>query len=173
VETKFTLRLDGFTVVGRADRIDEHDDGRTRVIDYKTGSVDRGGAEAAHRTGVTASTNLPADREDVDAILCEVKGKPKRWKNLQLALYAAALENTDEVGYFTLGATEADVQVAMWDGFGESDRESALECARWVAGQVKVEAFWPPAERVTYDDLKVMALGHSLGETVAWKGGAA
>jgi len=173
VETKFTLPLEGFTVVGRADRIDVHDDGRTRVIDYKTGSVDRGGVEAAHRTGVTASTRLPAHLEGVEAILCEVKGKPKRWKNLQLALYAAALEDMEEVGYFTLGATEADVQVAMWDGFGESDRESALECARWVAGQVKGGEFWPPAERVTYDDLKVMALGRSLGEAVAWKGGAA
>lgn len=173
VETKFTLALDGFTVVGRADRIDVHDDGRRRVLDYKTGSVDRGGVEAAHRTGVTARTRLPAHLEGVDAVICDVKGKSKRWKNLQLALYAEALENIDEVGYFTLGSTEADVQVAMWDSFGGPDRESALACARWVAGQVRKGVFWPPAERVTYDDAAVLALGRSLGESVEWKGGAA
>lgn len=172
VETKFELKLGGFIVAGRVDRIDVHDDGRTRVIDYKTG-VDKAGVEGAHRTGITASTRLPDHVEGVEEIVCEVKGKPKRWKNLQLALYAAALKEIDEVGYFTLGSTEADVRVTMWDGFGESDRESALACAGWVAGQVEKRAFWPPAERVTYDDLKVMALGRSLVETVAREGGAA
>ncbi len=173
VETKFELEIDGVKVVGRVDRIERHDDGRRRVLDYKTGTT-AGAVESSHRTGVIASTRFPAHLENVPQILCAGSdGKTKRWKNLQVALYSAALGDVDELGYFQLGATEGDVRLSLWDGFSIADRDSALDCARWVVGQVKSRVFWPPAEKVDFDDYALLALGRSLDETVAWKGGAA
>ena len=173
VEKKFEIEIDGLVLVGRVDRIERHDDGRRRVLDYKTGAA-AGAVEAAHRTGVTASTRLPAHLEKVPEILCTgADGKPKRWKNLQVALYSVALGDVDELGYFALGATEGDVTISRWDGFSKADRDSAEACARWVIGKVRERVFWPPAEKAEYDDYAVLSLGRSLDETVAWQGGAA
>jgi hypothetical protein len=35
-----------------------------------------------------------------------------------------------------------------------------------VVGQVKAGVFWPPAEKVTYDDYACLALGRTLEETI-------
>jgi ATP-dependent helicase/nuclease subunit B len=173
VEKKFEIEINGLTLVGRVDRIERHEDGRRRVLDYKTGAA-AGAVEAAHRTGVTASTRFPAHLENVPEILCSgADGKPKRWKNLQVALYSVALGDIDELGYFALGATEGDVKLSLWDDFSRADRDSAEACARWVIGKVRERVFWPPAEKADYDDYAVLSLGRSLDETVAWQGGAA
>lgn len=170
VEKNFSIALDGIEVRGQVDRIEEHDDGRKRILDYKT-SATAADVDKAHRVGVTASTRWPAHLDGVDAVLS--MGGKKRWKNLQVALYSAALGDVDEIGYFALGATEGDVKLSLWGGFGKEDEESALACARWVVGRVKAGAFWPPAERVMYDDYACLGLGRNLEETVRWKGGAA
>jgi len=172
VEKKFEIQIDEFIVVGRVDRIERHDDGRRRVLDYKTGNV--GPVESAHRVAITANTRLPAHLENVPAILhTTADGKTKRWKNLQLALYSAALGDIDEIGYFSLGAMEGDVKLSLWEGFSPDDRDSALECAKWVISRVKQRTFWPPAEKVDWDDYEILSLGRSLEETVAFEGGAA
>lgn len=173
VEKKFEIEIDGLVLVGRVDRIERHDDGRRRVLDYKTGAA-AGAVEAAHRTGVTANTRFPEHLENVPEVLCTgADGKPKRWKNLQVALYSVALGDVAELGYFALGATEGDVKLSLWDDFSKADRNSAEACARWVIGKVKERVFWPPAEKSEYDDYAVLSLGRSLDETVAWQGGAA
>ncbi|WP_193211035.1 PD-(D/E)XK nuclease family protein [Luteolibacter marinus] len=173
VEKKFEIEIDGVTLVGRVDRIERHDDGRRRVLDYKTTAA-AAVVESAHRTAVNAATRLPVHLENVAEVLCtSPDGKAKRWKNLQLALYSVALGDVDELGYFALGATEGDVKISLWDGFCPADRESAAGCARWVIGKVRDRVFWPPADKATYDDYEVLALGRTLGETVAWEGGAA
>jgi ATP-dependent helicase/nuclease subunit B len=173
VETKFELEIEGVTVVGRVDRIERHDDGRRRVLDYKTGTT-AGEVEKSHRVLVTPKTRFPAHLENVPQVLClGADGNERRWKNLQVALYSAALGDVDELGYFQLGATEGDVKLSLWDGFSIADRDSALACARWVVGRVKDKVFWPPAEKVDFDDYALLALGRSLEETVAWEGGAA
>ena len=169
VEKSFTLDLDGIQVRGQVDRIEEHRDGRRRILDYKT-TAEAKKVEGAHRKQVNARTNLPPHLEGVDAVLT-LNGK-KRWTNLQVALYSAALGDVDEIGYFALGATEGDVGLRLWEGYEKSDEESALRCARWVVEQVKAGVFWPPASRVEYDDLEVLALGRTLDEVVE-KGGMA
>lgn len=171
VEKKFELEIDGLTIVGRVDRIERHEDGRLRVLDYKTGNA--GNVESAHRSGVGATTKLPKHLEGVPAILSSsADGKPKRWKNLQVPLYSAALMDVDELGYFALGATEADVQLSLWEGFSRDDRESALACAKWVISKVRDRVFWPPSEKAEYDDYMALSLGRTLEEAVIWKGGA-
>jgi len=173
VEKKFEVKIDDITIVGRVDRIERHDDGRRRVLDYKTGNVS-GGVEAAHRTGVVASTRFPLHLEGVHAILStSADGKTKRWRNLQVPLYSAALANVDELGYFALGTTEADVKLSLWEDFSRADRDSAMACAQWVIGKVRNRVFWPPAEKADFDDYVTLSIGRSLQETVLWNGGAA
>ncbi len=173
VEKRFEVDIGGLTVVGRVDRIERHEDGRRRVLDYKTGNVGTG-VEGSHRSAVVASTRLPAHLDGVPDILCTAAdGKTKRWKNLQVPLYSAALADVAELGYFALGATEADVKLSLWEDFSRADRDSALACARWVAGQVLGRHFWPPAEKADFDDYAPLALGRTLAECVQWEGGAA
>jgi ATP-dependent helicase/nuclease subunit B len=171
VEEKFEVTLGNATVAGRVDRIERHEDGRWRVLDYKTGNA--GAAESAHRTAVSPQTRLPAHLENVPAVLQQTSdGKTKRWKNLQLALYSAAFPQIDEIGYFWLGEIEANVGLSLWEEFSAEDRDSALACAEWVIGQAQNQIFWPPAERVSWDDFEALSLGRDLVETVAFEGGA-
>ena len=91
IEHLFSLKMNGFKLVGRVDRVDEHDDGTLEIIDYKSGRdyvdeedvrtdiamgiyqllVKRKYPEqrvfatiAALRSGKTASWEMPADEMD-------------------------------------------------------------------------------------------------------------
>lgn len=162
VEKKFTEDVHGVTLVGKVDRIDEHADGRRRVLDYKT-YADLRDVEKDHRIGVTAATVLPEHLDGVEAVIgSNAKGKPVRWTNLQVPLYSAFLAPVDELGYFVLGATEAATGLSLWADFSDEDRDSALACAEWVVGQVKAGVFGPAAERVKYDDFELLGMGRGL-----------
>jgi hypothetical protein len=91
-----------------------------------------------------------------------------RWMNLQLPLYAMAIQQRDGTApapcYFTLGATEADVDIREWAGFTDSDLDAARSCAEWLVGQITAGVFWPPAEQVDYDDFANLAAGRPLEE---------
>jgi ATP-dependent helicase/nuclease subunit B len=102
--------------------------------------------------------------------LSEEKGKSAEflWHNLQLPLYAAALVERGEPlptpCYFTLRATEAEVAIHEWVDFETADLVAAQACADWVAGQISAGVFWPPAERVAYDDYAILAAGRGFEE---------
>ncbi len=171
VERKVELPVGEAHIVAKIDRIDRHrDTGRLRVLDYKTGKVD--GVDKAHRKKLTASSTLPAHLTlDCPAVYPgEDKGKSADflWHNLQLPLYAAALVKRGEAlpapCYFTLSKTEAEVNIHEWSGFETADLEAAQACADWVAGQIAAGVFWPPAEKVTYDDYAVLAAGRTFEE---------
>ena len=72
----------------------------------------------------------------------------------------------DEIGYFSIGRTEKDVTISTLPDFDEDTKSSARRCAEWVLAQVAAEKFWPPAERVEYDDFAGMAMDCHLGEVV-------
>jgi hypothetical protein len=164
VEKKYVIAVDGVELVGKVDRIDQHEDGRIRVLDYKTYS-ERKEVEKDHRIEIRASTILPSHLDDVDEVRCVTSnGRPARWTNLQVPLYARFIENVDELGYFILGATEVHCGLELWHDFSTADRDAAMDCARWVIGRVKAGVFGPAAERVAYDDFETLALGRPLEE---------
>lgn len=166
VEQKFEQDLQGVVLVGKVDRIDRHEDGRVRVLDYKTYASMKQ-VEREHRSEIRANTVLPAHLVGVDAVVGQnLKGKPTRWTNLQVPLYAAFIPDVRELGYFILGESEGDVGLSLWDGFRPEDRDSALRCAGWVIECVKERRFGPPADRVDYDAFEVLAMGRRLSETV-------
>jgi ATP-dependent helicase/nuclease subunit B len=171
VERKIEIPVGAANIVAKIDRVDRNDhDGRLRVLDYKTGKVD--GVEKSHRRKITANTNIPAHLGmDSPAVFDgEDKGKPAQflWENLQLPLYALALvKGGDELptpAYFTLSSTEGEVAIHEWNQFSTADLEAAQACADWVAGQIDQRVFWPPVEKVMYDDYRILTSGKSIEE---------
>ena len=92
---------------------------------------------------------------------------------MQVPFYADALGQVDEVGYFALGQDRANVKITPWEDFGEEEKVSARKCAEWIVKQVQDQIFWPPAEKVTYEDFEDLTYGRDLAEAFDWKGGAA
>ncbi len=167
IEKAFEIELEGITLTGKIDRIDQHESGAIRVLDYKTGQNAKV-VKTMHLAG-TRST-APAHLEGVEEILTP---DGERWTNVQVPLYAAALDRVDEVGYFALGETEAAVKLSLWDDFGDVEKESALKCSAWVLKQIREQVFWPPAEKEKWGKFDVLTYGRLLKDSVVEKGGVA
>ncbi|MFH1530992.1 MAG: PD-(D/E)XK nuclease family protein [Pseudomonadota bacterium] len=143
----------GMSVRGRVDRIDRHADGRIRVLDYKTGDHARTPMEV----------HLGGPREDDPPwVEAATVGRPKRWEDLQLPLYALFLEDRFgsgiEVGYFHLPRAVRDTAVVTWPGLSGDLLASALRCAEGVVEAIRRGIFWPPRS-VKYDDFEGILLG--------------
>ena len=173
VERKVEIPVGEALIVAKIDRIDRHrETGRLRVLDYKTGHVE--GVERAHRSKITASTALPAHYTLEDPVVHEGMERGKsiqlRWQNLQLPLYAAAVMGREKIlptpCYFTLGSTESEVAVHEWADFESADLDAAQACAVWVAARIAQNVFWPPAEKVRYDDYQILAAGREFAEMI-------
>lgn len=169
VEHKFELPVGEAMIVAKIDRIDRHrETGRLRVLDYKTGKMD--GVDKAHRKKLNTNSKIPRHLTlECPAVYAgEDKGKSANflWHNLQLPLYAAALvargEPMPAPCYFMLRSTEANVAIHEWSDFETADLEAAQACAEWVAGRIASGVFWPPAEKVTYDDYEILAAGRAF-----------
>lgn len=167
IEKAFEIELEGITLTGKIDRIDLHESGAIRVLDYKT-SQNAKVVKTMHLAG-TRSTP-PAHLEGVEEIITP---NGERWTNVQVPLYAAALDRVDEVGYFALGETEAAVKLSLWEDFGDVEKESALKCSAWVLKQIREQVFWPPAEKEMWGKFDVLTYGRLLEEATEWKGGVA
>jgi len=93
-----------------------------------------------------------------------------RWMNLQLPMYALALVRRNETlprpCYFRLGATEGDVGLHEWMDFSAEDLTAAQACAEWVVNNISKGVFGPAAEKVNYDDYRVLGAGRKLHEAV-------
>lgn len=175
VERKVELAFGDTVVVAKIDRIDRHrETGDYRVIDYKTGKVDRGVA-AEHRVKLTANSVMPPHLAADSAAVLEIREKEKpvrfRWTNLQLPLYALAMSRRGIPHalpcYLTLGLTEDRVRLVPWEGFADADMDSAAACAELLVSMIRGRIFGPPAERVAYDDFRDLAAGRTLAAAVA------
>jgi ATP-dependent helicase/nuclease subunit B len=170
VESKFELSLgDGLPVIsGRIDRIDQHADGRVRVLDYKTSDTMKEPAAAHIRTA------KPADAERPDWLcFTDAAGKTRAWSDLQLPLYrrAVAAEFGDAVacGYFSLPKAAGETAVVEWPDFTRELQGDAERCARGAVEAIKAGVFWPPAEIKSANDEDWAELFHQgAEESVAW-----
>lgn len=118
------LVVDGvpITLTGRIDRIDEHEDGRIAIFDYKSAEAGRS-PEQMHRT------------------LGE-------WVDLQLPLYrhlvkGLGIEGPCELGYITL-PRDLSAGGFVLAGWTEGELAAADEVAWQVVRELRAETFWPP-----------------------------
>ena len=142
--------LQGLPVRGKIDRIDRHRQSkRLRILDYKTS--DSGQAPAAVHLG-RAVDWAPA------YALVQVGNKAKRWLDLQLPLYRIllagqeALQGSFETGFFNLPKAVGGAGLELWEGFNEGLMQSAEACVQGVVADILNRRFWPPAEKLQYDD---------------------
>jgi ATP-dependent helicase/nuclease subunit B len=176
VERKFEIPSSDLIIRGKIDRIDRHrETGQIRVIDYKTGDVKKG-VEGEHRRKITAATKFPIHiPEDAPPFhtSSDAKGTAAGfiWQNLQLPLYALALSRDKQASpeipipcYIHLGKTEDHVKFTTWDSFSDGDLASAQSCADWISSEITQRKFWPPAEKVPYDDFAILSQGRPLAE---------
>jgi ATP-dependent helicase/nuclease subunit B len=138
IERELTAELpvdgEGFWIVGRIDRIDEHPEHGHRIIDYKTSDAPAD-PEQVHRRG-------PRDQ--------------RQWTDLQLPLYHRLVEGVGITGPRLLGyvrlpktADNSDFCAAPWD---DVELGEAMALATQIAGDIRAGRFWPPSEPPSYPD---------------------
>ncbi len=149
------FQIEGMTIRGRIDRIERHPQFGIRVFDFKTFSPKDRGVMQFHIESIKRNEGC----EDFPAwsLVEPLEGAPGRWVDLQLPLYRLAVEERfpDEeirAGYVTLGQTEKEVKIDIWEDLDEQYLESARNCAVGVIAAIREHRFWPPAEKVPYPD---------------------
>ena len=154
-EEAFEISLEGFTLSGRIDRIDQRGK-QLELIDYKT-SNQPNDPEKAHLTSVgkkALPVHLPEEA------LFEQDGKFYQWIDLQLPLYNFAKDPTCEkpvsLAYFNLGQTIDKSGIVRWEGFNQELNDSAKSCAASILRQIKDGKFWPPNQNYNeaYDEFR-------------------
>lgn len=152
-EFKFTHQIEGITLSGVIDRIDQRGDA-LELLDYKTADSPKTPAQA-HLA--TVARKAPPAHLPEEAFF-EHEGKIHRWTDLQLPLYLLAQSEgaatRPGIAYFNLAKTLEESELARWDDFSPAHLDSALACAEAVIRQIKAGVFWPPNPdvREDYDD---------------------
>jgi ATP-dependent helicase/nuclease subunit B len=148
-ELKLETEIGGMPIHGTIDRVDRHrDTGAVRIMDYKS----------SDKAVDPATAHLGSTRGLDDFAVVRVGKKVKRWADLQLPLYHLLLArkggygSTFELGYFNLPKAVSEAGVVPWAEFNPDLLASAEACAESVVAAIRARGFWPPAERVQYDD---------------------
>lgn len=172
------LALAGLPFRARADRLDVNTrDGTLRLWDYKTRAKVKSPEEAHFATAGVESLEDPAL-----AWKCfqDPKGKVKQWTDLQLPLYAWALQNAFpaelrerietmgvklpeqpriETAYFHLPAALMETCADPWQGLDETLIQHAHTCAVTAVTRIQEGIFWPPAEDLSGDEFEELFMG--------------
>jgi ATP-dependent helicase/nuclease subunit B len=153
-EARYEVTLNGMRLRGTVDRVDrQRDTGVLRIIDYKTSDSETSPIDA-HIAGCRDET--PAFAQ------VEIKGKAKRWIDLQLPLYHLLLQANGiidaeaELAYFNLPKAVMQTGVSPWKDWTPGLLDSAHNCAEAVVQHIRDGIFWPPASRVDYDDFELL-----------------
>jgi len=144
----------GVELRGTIDRVDRRGN-EWRVIDYKT-SDRKKKPQGAHLAKAHADT---MDRPWMLAL-----GGTKRWTDLQLPLYALAVEKAHgtrpEIGYYVLPKAVNDAGYEGWEDFSDELAQSALACARGVITSIQAGDFRARVRHSPYDDAETILLRH-------------
>ncbi len=147
--------IEGVEISGRIDMVEYHpQQEKWRIIDYKT-SARPVTPENGHLTSAPKKERA-AKPHEVGFIEAATLPDGRRWKNLQLPLYAAALQECFkqpvEVAYLNLPPATSMVRLEFWPELNEEDLPAhALKCAAAVIRCIKEAQFWPPNPRPDYE----------------------
>ncbi len=135
-EKPISIPVDGWTISGIIDRVDQDRDGRIRVLDYKTSETAKDPAKA-HLKKRQANT-----RSTPEAIF-EWLDKEHCWTNLQLPLYVLSQRefypDASEIlcGYIQLPKSLQDIRISLWDSFEPGLADEALTCSRRILDNLR------------------------------------
>ena len=173
-ERAFEGQLHGMTVRGRIDRIERNETtGALRVLDYKTSAKAKSPLQV--HTGPCRD-----DSPDYATFYATVKDKEKalRWLDLQLPLYAWALQDEEgaelQLGYFHLPNIGADTGIQLLDPYTPNMHEAAMSCAKAIVERVQAGTFWPASDALRFDEFQDILFG-SATESASqpqWEGEA-
>jgi ATP-dependent helicase/nuclease subunit B len=148
---------------GKIDRVERHETtGEFRVLDFKTSAKALDPMKAHVQTGGCGSDALDAGRPWIFAPSSKGTG---RWINLQLPLYCLALRDQLEIeqpvscGYFNLPSAVSESRVVLWQDLTEETLACSRRCAEGVVDAIRNGVFWPPAERLRYEDFDALFFG--------------
>ncbi len=156
---------------GRIDRVERHVSGTLRIVDFKSSDKPRTPQEA-HVKVITSRTKLT----EADEWKCFdlPDGKRGLWLDLQLPLYAAALQKRGQsissVAYFALPKSIQDTAILEWEGFDSALIDAAHLCATEAVQRIRSGQFWPPAERspnASFDEILLNDPLHSVQPPLA------
>lgn len=140
----------GIRIRGTIDRIDRHDDGRWRILDYKTSDQAVDSPDRSHVKRMRSTSQAP------EVAVFSYRGKEYRWTDLQLPLYAVLAADRfgqlPECGYFNLPKAVTSTGVSIWPQFDAELAREADACCRRLVENIRNGVFWPPVERVPYED---------------------
>jgi hypothetical protein len=124
------VMVDGtpFTLVGRIDRVDRHDDGRLAIWDYKTSDAGTTADKAHRKSGSWIDFQLPIYRRLLGQVL------------------PAALERPDEtgLGYILLPRDLGEIAFDSAEWTAEDLHEADDDVVN-VLRRIRAGEFWPPA----------------------------
>jgi len=152
------FHLKSVFISGMVDRIERHaDTGELRILDFKT----RENAISPWRAHLKLQKPLkdPAGAAPPWAQFTH-DGKTYAWIDLQLPLYAWMMERAYpgipcQVGYAHLPKSAGNTGIEIWEDFyGSGIPEAALQCAEICVDRILREVFWPPREKVEFDDFQ-------------------
>jgi ATP-dependent helicase/nuclease subunit B len=146
-ETKVSLQVSGMELRGRIDRIDRVPRG-VALVDYKTSKKAKPPLEA-HWSKMPRS-GLP---EHVpESARCVIGGEEGYWTDLQLPLYALAMETEYgfpiEAAYCNLPDSVEKAGWAPWVDWSRDVAAQALACATDVVERIQEGVFWPPNKTI-------------------------
>ncbi len=152
VEQSVRLAIGGVEIRGRIDRVDRNEKtGDLRALDYKTGEKPEKPEEV----------HLHQFRGEIPEWMMAGPAEPsKAWTDLQLPLYLRMLRaggaDVAVCGYFNLPAAASAAGVESWSSLGTELESSAEACAGQIVRRIGLGVFWPPKERVMYDDFETL-----------------
>ena len=171
-ECKIEETLGGMKVRGRIDRVERNENTNAlRVLDYKT--------SAESKTPLKVHTAESQDHSpEYAAVVATIGDKEKSlvWTDLQLPLYAWSTphENYSELqlGYFNLPSLGAKTGVQLLEPYTPQMHEAAINCATAIVERVQMGVFWPPSDKVQYDEFKGILFERALkvAEAPKWEG---
>ncbi len=160
-ETEYKTELNGMIIKGRIDRIDRNrHNGAIRIIDYKTSD--------GSKSKKPKTEHIKKDNSNTPEFtkLIAAAGESEHWRDLQLPLYMFLVSSNTSMrpsapAFFSIPRSADDTDILNWDGFDDEIMQSAITCAQNIITRIQEHIFWPPAEKVEYDDFANLFLNTS------------
>lgn len=163
-----------FTIIGKIDRIDVGADGKSvRVIDYKTGKV-KESPQREHYLKISAKS-----KDIKEYAKFNFDNEEFRWTDLQLPFYAILLSETEEFkelqltqcAYLTLPVAVSDTGFKTW-AITNEELIAARRCAAGIILDITKGNFWPPRDKITYDDYEKLLYSPNFENYISFERGA-